>query len=457
MLDLNGIISVETIKELSEYTSLRLRNSDHYVCAEALGMYEQNLAPSDLILNLCEKAMGKKLLMPVPSYLPNNIIRHFSSSDVVPISFKPSSNTVTCLALSELGTNFMPLPNYNVDVVETTIYYYFQQYVKLYGNHRDLAIVPARQLLNSIINEAVALDAADITISSVRNSASVYYNVRKKKVYSQRILSSEDMEDIIKCLCIESPMDTMSNKPKYVGVSLNDDYRGRVCINKKFKGYEITIRLLPNEAFNKTLDDLNLNPPTIDFVRTYFMNNEKGLRLIVGATMSGKNTTALALLNELVQSDTKKVVSIEMPVEQELENVEQINCEDEEEYQLNISSLLRQNPDMVYITEIGDTTAVPVLKMTNTGKWVLSTLHANGCADVILRLMDITNLPPERIIPNIQSIIYQELIRDEENDRVYPRDRYVYLSQERKNKLYGMPLGEIITSIQSWEGGDLWT
>ena len=80
------------------------------------------------------------------------------------------------------------------------------------------------------------------------------------------------------------------------------------------------------------------------------MNRELGLRLVVGPTMSGKNTTALACLKELTEDDKYKVVSIEMPVEQELEGVEQINCEDEEEYDANINSLLRQNPDFVYIT-----------------------------------------------------------------------------------------------------------
>ena len=172
--------------------------------------------------------------------------------------------------------------------------------------------------------------------------------------------------------------------------------------------------------------------------------------------MSGKNTTSLACLREITLNDNYKVVSIEMPVEQELIGVEQINCEDEEEYDLAINSLLRQNPDLVYITEIGDTTANSVMRVTNTGKRVMSTLHANSCADVIGRLIDITGLSTDRIIQTLHSVVYQELVRNEEADTISPKTKYVYFSQERKNQLYGRPYGEIITKIKQWEGGDVW-
>lgn len=456
MLNLNGIVSVETIHELDTYTNLRLRDKNKYKCAEALALYEQRILDNETIFSLCESTMQEDLYIPAMSYVPDDIIRHFHGSDVVPVSFSPMRNVVTCVALPEIGTKYQPIANREVEVVYTTIYNYFQEYVKKYGPHKDLLDMPAKQLLDSIVNEAIALDAADLTISSVEKSAKVYYNVRKTKVYSQRILSADNIEDIIKLLCSESPMDDSTNAPKYVGVSLNDFYRGRVVINHKYHGYEITIRLLPNAAFNKTLEDCNLSEETVTFFRKQFMNRELGLRLIVGSTMSGKNTTALACLRELTEDDRYKVVSIEMPVEQELLGIEQINCNDEEEYDLNINSLLRQNPDIVYITETGDTTAASIMRVTNTGKRVISTLHANSCADVIGRLMDITNLTPDRIIQTLHSVVYQELVRDNETDTVRPKNRYVYFTQDRKTQLYGKPYGEIILKIKGWEGGDVW-
>ena len=237
---------------------------------------------------------------------------------------------------------------------------------------------------------------------------------------------------------------------------MNDEYRGRVVINPKFKGTSITIRLLPNATFDSRLEDCNLTKETIDFIRDELMSSEVGLRLFVGPTMSGKNTTALSILNEVVHNRDQKVVSVEMPVEQELRGVEQMNCEDDEEFDLVVSSLLRQNPDIIYVTEIGDKNANSVMKVCNTGKWVLSTIHANGVSDVFSRLEDITRLPVNRIIQVIHSIVFQELVRDEDTDTVRPKNRYVYLSQERKQRLYNCPYEDIIKEIKSWEAGDLW-
>lgn len=456
MLNLNGIISVEVILELNSYTDLRLADKNKYQCAEALGLYELKLLDNDKIFEMCCEAAGVPLSIPATSYIPDKIIRHFSGSQVVPVSYSPMSGVITCITLPELGNEYEPIDGYRVNVVYTTIYNYFGEYIKQYGYHKDLNEVPEKILMDGIVNEGVMLRAADITISSLGKSAQVYYDVRKRKVYSQRILTADNIEAIIKMLCFESPIDDMSRAPKYVGVSLNEQYRGRVCINHKYHGYEITIRLLPNAAFEATLESCNLTDETIAFLRTDMMNRELGLRIFAGATMAGKNTTALACLRELTLEDKMKVVSIEMPVEQELVGVEQIDCATEEEYDLNINSLLRQNPGFVYLTEIGDTTATSIMRVTNTGKRVLSTIHANSCADVIGRLIDITGLSIDRIVQTLHSVVYQELVRDDENDTLEPKNRYIYFSKERKAKLYGKSYGEVLLLLQEWEGGDVW-
>ena len=461
MLNLNGILDVEIIHELAGYTKLRFKDPMKYKCAEVLGLYEQSLISNDEIFKICQDAVGHELFMPAVSYLPPKILNHFGNlrnnrSCVVPVSFSPGRGTINCIYLDELGTDYIPMDRYKVNLMPAPIYYYFERYVEDFGIHPDLNVVPSKTLFQSIVNEAIALEAMDITIETIGNFARTFYNVRKRKRYSQRIISSNNMDEIIKMLCFESPMFNNSNAPKYVGVDLNEDFRGRVVINKTFKGHAITIRILPNAAFTKTLEDLTMSPETVKFIRKNMMNKEKGLRIFAGATGSGKNTSCLAILNEIVQSDTLKVVSVEMPVEQELPGVIQINSENEEEFSDNISSLLRGNPDIVYITEIGDKNAPAVMRAANTGQIVYSTLHANGCADIFGRLLDITNSEIDKLIELLHSMVYQELVRDEETDTIYPKNRYVYLSKERKNKLYGKPFGEVIKLIESWEGGDLW-
>lgn len=456
MLNLNGLLPVEVLSELRKYTENRFVNTAAYKEPEALALYEQKILPEDTIKKLCEESSKVKLETPIVSYIPPDIVNLFRDEVIVPLNYSPMSKKIVCGTLVELGNIHAPISNHEVEVVNVPIYYYFREYIRLWGKHNDLLQIPAKNLFDFIVQEGISLGAADVTITSTGKSAEVYYNVRKKKVRSNRIISSSNMDDIIKILCIENPMDFTTNSPKYVGVDLNDDYRGRVVVNTKYKGFVITIRYLPNELFNKTLEDCNLTKETISFMREEFMSKDVGLRLIVGSTMSGKNTTALAVLNEIVKERDPKTVSIEMPVEQGLEGVEQINCLNEEEFDLNVSSLLRQNPDVVYITEIGDFNASSIMRVANTGKWLMSTLHANSCLDVLSRLEDITHLPTARIIQVLHSIVYQELVRDEEKDIIYPRNRYIYLSPERKLKLYNQDYAGIMKLLSSWEAGDVW-
>ena len=457
MLNLDSYLDANKVLDINEYTNLRFDNKRVFTTPEALSLYEQNYMKAEDIKKLCEKHYGFELFEPITSYLPEDIIRFFENTGCVPVSYQPMKKIVTVVYMPELQHTKPNLPNNEVIYKPTTIYYYMRHYQELYGVHKYLRDVPAKLLFDFIVKEAIELKAADMTISNVNNSTIVYYNIRKRKVRSNYMFSKEIMGDLIKLITISSPMDRGSRKPKALDIDLTEQYRGRVMINQEFKGFAITIRLLPNTAFSTNVSDLSMTKETEDWLIDNILDKEKGLRLIVGETMSGKNTTALALLKRLVEKDEYKVVSVEIPVEQELIGVEQINCENVDDYISNIQSLIRVNPDFVYITEIQDATGLATLQIANTGKCVLSTLHANGVADTITRLMDITKLSQDRIIQILHSIVYQELVRDDENDRVYPRDRYVRFTSDLKYKLYGKSLGDVMKIIQDYEEGDIWT
>ena len=240
-------------------------------------------------------------------------------------------------------------------------------------------------------------------------------------------------------------------RPRFFSIDIDRHNRGRVVINKTYYGRLITIRVLPNEVLTSKVEDLNLNAATCKFVRDYFISKEKGLRLYIGETMSGKNTSILASLNELVSEDRYKIVSVEQPVEILVDGIEQINAETDEEFEANADSLLRQNPDFVYFTEITQRTAGAILRQANTAKAVFSTIHANSISDVFFRLQDITHMPIDRLILTLQSCIYQELVRVEELDRVFPYTRCMYFSDELKMRLYGKDVGTIKSILQEEE------
>lgn len=456
MLELNGVIPVDVIHEVYEYTNTRFKNKDKFKTPEALALYEQKYVANDVIKQLCEKAYGTELFEPLPTYLPDHVIRLFEGTDLVPVQFSPMQNEITCVYLPEIKYRTPTTTQYRIKEVPTTLYFYIERYMEAYGTYSELQRVPAKQLVDDVIKEAISLDAADITISSRGENCRVYYNVRKRVVHSNRIMSGSVMQDVLTHFCFQSPLDKTSGAPKYVGVDLNEQYRGRIVINRKFKGYVLTLRLLPRAAFNRDIHDLGLSDSTIKFLLYVMMNNEPGLRIISGATMSGKNTTILTVLQRIVALDKYKVVSIEMPVEQELYGIEQIQCDTEEEYQLSIQSLIRQNPDYVYVTEMGDATGRDVVQMTNTGKCVFSTVHANSAIDTLDRLVDITGYSMDRIVQTVHSICYQELVRDDTTDTVRPKNKFIALPLERKLQLYGKSHGEVIKLLKEWEGGDSW-
>lgn len=456
MLNLEGIFNYDEICDIRNYTNLRFNNAMQLKTPEALTLYEQKYITEDKIKKLCEQVYGYSLVEPLITYMPDTIIREFQNSNLVPITYMPMINKIVAVYIPELKYKEVIIPNHDVEIVPTTIYFFLRMYQQYYGVHEILHEIPAKMLLDIVIKEAIEINAADITISTIRKSSIVYYNVRKKKVMSNRIFSYESMLNVIKYLCVKSPMDWGSREPKYVDVDLNKEYRGRVVINTKFKGYTITMRLLPNKAFNEDIHNLNMTNNTVDWLEKNFLSKETGLRLIVGATMSGKNTTALSLLKKIADMNKYKIISVEMPVEQELPGVEQINTESIREYDSNIKSLIHQNPDFVYITEIRDATGLSTIQITNTGKRVLATLHSNSVADTVSRLIDITNLSTDRIIQTLHSVCYQELIRDDKKDFVFPRNRYIRFTDELKYELYGKSLGEITKIIRDREEGDDW-
>ena len=457
MLNLAGKVSVEKARMVNDYTELRFENARLLQTPEAFALYENRFFNPEDIKKMCEEHYKVTLYEPVVSYIPKRIIDLFRNSRAVPITYIPSEEKVIAVYVPEIGHEKVELQLEKAEYLQTTIYFYLSNWQRLYGKSPLLKVVPVKTLFSLVITEALEVGAADITISSAGHSVKIYYNARKKKVNSGYVFSEEFMLDMIKLLTTKSPIVIGSREPKYVDYRVNNDYRARVLINHKYGGYMVTIRLLPDKAFNTDISKLGLTSVASEWLCKNYLDNVPGLRLIVGGTMNGKNTTALALLNRIAKSDKFKIVSVEMPVEQELPGVEQLNTETLEEYTENIKSSIHQNPDFLYITEIRDATALPTLQVTNTGKCVLSTLHSNSVADTISRLIDTTGLSQDRVIQALHSICYQELVRNEEKDIVFPRCRYVRFDSDLKYKLYGKSLGEALKIIREVEEGDEWT
>jgi len=455
MLNLDGLFTVRQQRDIQKYTQIRVRDDSGLIAPEAITLYEQNFMEMGDICKLCEKVYGHVLYEPMTSIVPPDILAKFESTGAIPVVHLFMAREIQAVYLNDIEYKRITLEGYTIEYLPTSPPYYFKQYFEKYGAHPFILPIPVAKTMSIVTDEAVSLNASDITITTKFNSSLIYYNVRKRKVYSKRMFSASDMDDMVTYLFAENTYDKTSKLPQRCGANLNKDYRGRVeCARKYGNGYMITIRLLPTSIFNMTYDDLNISKKSQAFLQDKFLDGDTGLHLIAGATMSGKNTTILAALRTLASSEQLKIVSVEQPVEQELAGIEQLSCDTEDEYREACFSLIRHNPDIVYITETNDHVGESVIRTANTGKCVLSTIHANGVSGTLSRLKDVTNQPIDRLIQDMHSIVYQELRRNDEEDKVYPWLRYIRLTKEIKQELYGKSLGDQIKIIEKYEEGD---
>ena len=137
-----------------------------------------------------------------------------------------------------------------------------------------------------------------------------------------------------------------------------------------------------------------------------------GLILVTGPTGSGKTTTLYSAL-ELVKSVNRNIVTVEDPVEYQLELINQVQAERNREFNFAtaLRAILRQDPDVIMIGEIRDAeTAEVAVQAALTGHLVLSTLHTNDAASAITRLSDM-GVAPYKVAASLNGIIAQRLVR----------------------------------------------
>jgi type II secretory ATPase GspE/PulE/Tfp pilus assembly ATPase PilB-like protein len=154
-------------------------------------------------------------------------------------------------------------------------------------------------------------------------------------------------------------------------------------------GIDAVLRLFNFRPDMLSLDKLGLDTYQSKIIRD-IVSHPSGLVLIVGPTGSGKTTTLYSILNEL-NSDERKIITLEDPVEYRIEGITQIPVASREgqSFAEKFRAVLRLDPDVIMLGEIRDTdTAKTALQAALTGHLVLSTYHASSAAAAVTRLLD---------------------------------------------------------------------
>jgi len=285
--------------------------------------------------------------------------------------------------------------------------------------------VRADDMLAYLTDQAHKLSASDIHIE---NQASyVRISLRIDGVLHPIAKISRD-----RCRMLISAIASAANVSTSAGTAQQGHITQRVVMADKsivdvnlrvetvpaINGMDIVMRLFNMQADMYTLDRLGLSSMERTVVDD-IIKKPNGLVLAVGPTGSGKTTTLYSILNTL-NSDTRKIITIEDPVEYQFEGITQISVTsetgDETHFADKLRAVLRLDPDVVMVGEIRDNdTAKTSLQASLTGHLVLSTFHAGSAAAALTRMVDIIGQNP-LFTSAIRLIMAQRLIRRLDNE-----------------------------------------
>lgn len=291
----------------------------------------------------------------------------------------------------------------------------FKKDISSYKNLAEIINeVNVSDIVTLILATAMKVGASDIHIEAEENGVSV--RLRIDGVLQEAALIDKDKwkKVVTRMKILARVKINVSNKPqdgRYT-IYLKD---GKIDVRSSFLptafGESVVMRLLDSKAVALDFEKLGIRPEILKKLKEE-ISKPNGLILTTGPTGSGKTTSLYAILKKLNQPGTK-IVTLEDPIEYQLEGINQSQVENSKGYSFSdgLRSILRQDPNIIMVGEIRDLeTAEISVQASLTGHLVLSTLHTNDAAGVIPRLIDI-GVKPYFLVPSINAVIGQRLIR----------------------------------------------
>lgn len=273
---------------------------------------------------------------------------------------------------------------------------------------------PIIKLINAILREAIKLDASDVHIETFETRLVVRFRVDgvlREVLEPKRALAPM----LVSRVKVMAKLDIAEKRvPQDGRISLKIGKRDvdvRVSTMPAADGERIVLRLLDKEAGRLNFSALGVEETILHNIRS-MLSQPHGIFLVTGPTGSGKTTTLYAGLQE-IKSGQKNILTIEDPIEYNLEGIgqTQVNTKAEMTFARGLRAMLRQDPDVVMVGEIRDLeTAETAIQASLTGHLVLSTLHTNTAIGAVTRLEDM-GVEPFLLASSLVGTLAQRLVR----------------------------------------------
>jgi len=276
------------------------------------------------------------------------------------------------------------------------------------------------KLVNSIIFTAVQRRASDVHIESKEDDLIIKYRIDGVLSEAVERIDKRFQSPIISRIKVMSDLDIAERRVPQDGKfrlkvkDKNIDFR--VSIMPSIYGEDAVIRILDKEMITEAISELRLDmlgfsDEIISTLRRYIIK-PYGMLLVTGPTGSGKTTTLYAALTE-IKSPEDKIVTIEDPVEYQIDGITQIPVNEKKglTFARGLRSILRHDPDKIMVGEIRDPeTAQIAIQSALTGHLVFTTVHANNVFDVIGRFLHM-KVDPYSFISALNGVLAQRLVR----------------------------------------------
>ena len=275
-------------------------------------------------------------------------------------------------------------------------------------------VAPVIKLMDLLITYAVKQDATDLHIEPDEKLIRTRYRI-DGILHQGPSLPKKLSSPITVRIKIMSGMNISESRVPQDGrikFSLNDKIIDiRVSSFPTTFGETVAMRLLDKEKLVRGLESLGFSESNLDIFKNA-IKKPHGIILATGPTGSGKTTTLYSTLTYL-NSLERKIITLEDPVEYELQIIRQsqVNPKAGLTFAVGLRSILRQDPDVIFIGEVRDSeTAEMAVRAALTGHLVFSTLHTNDAVGAIPRLLDMA-VEPFLLASSLTAVIAQRLVR----------------------------------------------